>query len=327
MHAVSVSSLTKRYGGRAAVDGLSFRVERGEIFALLGPNGAGKTTTVEILEGYRKPDGGEVRVLGLDPIAQGTALRPRIGVMLQEGGAPPGLRAREALELFAAMYSDPEPVDALLDRVGLAASRRTLVRDLSGGQRQRLSLAMAIVGKPEMVFLDEPTAGMDAAARRATWEMIRGFARSSVTVLLTTHYLEEAERLADRVAIIDRGVLLAMDRPEALTSNGHGMEISFSTAAPISEDELRAALGCDVHDAGAGYRLAAAPSPRLIAKLAAWLADRDVILTELHAGRTSLEDVFIRLTGSEGGRGPENGDPRSGDGRGGPREPGQGAGG
>jgi ABC-2 type transport system ATP-binding protein len=241
--------------------------------------------------------------------------------MLQEGGAPPGLRAREALNLFAAMYSDSEPVDALLERVGLAASRRTLVRDLSGGQRQRLSLAMAIVGKPEMIFLDEPTAGMDAAARRATWDMIRGFALSGVTVLLTTHYLEEAERLADRVAIIDRGVLLALDRPKALTSNGHGTEISFSTAAPISEGELRAALGCDVHEVGAGYRLAARPSPKLIADLASWLAGRDVMLTELHAGRTSLEDVFIRLTAPDGERaGLENGGMRSGDGQGGPPE-------
>src|SRR3954447_5094743 len=214
--AITVERLVRRYGDRNVVDGLSFEVRRGEVFALLGPNGAGKTTTVEILEGYRQPSDGQVRVLGLDPVQDAQRLKPRIGVMLQDGGVANAVRPLEALELFASFFANPADPRALLKLVGLEDAARTRYRALSGGQKQRLSLAMALVGRPELVFLDEPTAGMDPQARRATWEIVRSLKRDGVTVLLTTHFMEEAEQLADRVAIVDGGKLGALDAPAAL---------------------------------------------------------------------------------------------------------------
>src|SRR5215471_11346035 len=205
--AISVAGLEKHYGSTRAVDGLSFDVARGEVFGLLGPNGAGKTTTVETLEGYRLPDRGAVRVLGLDPVREAAQLRPRIGVMLQEGGLYPGLKPLELLRLFAAYYDDAESPDAMLDTVGLRDSVGTPVRRLSGGQAQRLSLACALIGKPEVVFLDEPTAGMDPHARATTWQLVEDMKARGVTVLLTTHAMDEAEHLCDRVAIIAGGKL------------------------------------------------------------------------------------------------------------------------
>src|SRR5712691_3506403 len=203
--AIVVDNFSKSYGSRRVVDQLQFTVHKGEIFALLGPNGAGKTTTVETLEGYRAPDQGSVRVLGLDPIRGAKALKPQIGVMLQQDGLYPGLTAREVLHLFASYYLHAQNIDGLLELVGLSAAAKTRCRRLSGGQKRRLALAVALVGNPVLVFLDEPTAGMDPQARLATWEMIRELKRNGATVLLTTHLMDEAERLADRVAIIDRG--------------------------------------------------------------------------------------------------------------------------
>src|SRR5205823_7452368 len=226
--AVVVEGLKKAYGANLAVDGLSFTVERGEVFGLLGPNGAGKTTTVETLEGYRAPDAGTARVLGLDPIRDHAALTPRIGVMLQEGGLYPGIRPLEALRLFAAYYADHEVPEALLDLVGLRPVAGTLVRRLSGGQKQRLSLALALVGKPEVVFLDEPTAGMDPHARLTTWEVVVGLKERGSTVILTTHAMDEAERLCDRVAIIDGGHLVALGTPGDLTRSAGGGETRFT---------------------------------------------------------------------------------------------------
>ncbi len=214
--AIVVQGLTKRYDGRPAVDDLSFQVGRGELFALLGPNGAGKTTTVEILEGYRTPDDGRVRVLGLEPAREGAKLKPRMGLMLQDGGVYPAIRPLEALRLFASFYANPADPVELLGMVGLEDAARTRYRQLSGGQKQRLSLALALIGRPELVFLDEPTASMDPQARRATWEIVRRLQAEAVTVLLTTHFMEEAERLADRVAILHRGRLVALDSPAAL---------------------------------------------------------------------------------------------------------------
>src|SRR5690348_11561384 len=214
--AVEVRDLVKRYGDRPVVDGLSFAVELGEVFALLGPNGAGKTTTVEVLEGYRHADGGFVRVLGLDPSRQGAQLKPRIGLMLQQGGLFPQITAREAMRLFAAFYPDSEDPDALLDQLQLREVARTRFRQLSGGQKQRLSLGLALVGKPRLVFLDEPTAAMDPQARRSTWNIIRSLRDRGTTVLLTTHFMDEAEQLANRVAIVDRGQLVALDTPAGL---------------------------------------------------------------------------------------------------------------
>src|SRR5438045_505735 len=189
--AVEVRDLVKAYGGRTVVDGLSFAVDTGEVFALLGPNGAGKTTTVEILEGYRQPDAGSVRVLGLDPNRQGPALKPQIGLMLQQGGLFPQITAREALRLFAAFYPEAEDPDALLDQLQLRDAAATRFRQLSGGQKQRLSLGLALVGKPRLVFLDEPTAAMDPQARRSTWNIIRALSQRGTTVLLTTHFMDE----------------------------------------------------------------------------------------------------------------------------------------
>src|SRR5438309_11245897 len=239
--AIEVRDLVKQYNGRCVVDGLTFSVKPGEGFAILGPNGASKTTTVEILEGYRTPDAGEVRVLGLDPVRQGTELKPRIGLMLQQGGLFPQITAREALRLFAAFYPDAEDPDALLDQLQIREVAGTRFRQLSGGQKQRLSLGLALVGRPRLVFLDEPTSGMDPQARQATWNVIRTLRDRGVTVLLTTHFMDEAEQLASRVAIVDHGRLVALDSPAALR-RGVAAEIRFSTQPPVTPHALAAAM-------------------------------------------------------------------------------------
>lgn len=219
--AVVIDGLVMRYGAKVAVDELSLVVPRHTITAVLGPNGAGKTTTLETCEGYRRPQQGTVRVLGLDPQRDRRALLPRIGVMLQQGGAWSGVRALEMLRHLARMHAHPLDVDELAERLGLAECGRTPYRRLSGGQQQRLGLAMAIVGRPELVFVDEPTAGMDPHARRTTWQILRDLAAAGVTVVLTTHQMDEAERLADLIHILDHGRLVASDTPAALTGQGH----------------------------------------------------------------------------------------------------------
>jgi ABC-2 type transport system ATP-binding protein len=298
-NAIEIEGLTKRYGPLTAVDALDLSVAAGETFALLGPNGAGKTTTVECLEGYRVPDAGQVRVLGMDPRRDARRLRPRIGLMLQEGGVYPLAHPAEVLRLFAAFHRDPLDPDDLLERVGLDGARRTRFRDLSGGQKQRLSLALALVGRPEVVFLDEPTAGMDPAGRRDTWEQIRELRAEGVTVVLTTHLLDEAEELADRVAIVDRGTLVALGTPDELT-HGDRSEVAFSARPQLEVADLAAALGAPVDEIRPGrYRVRAENSPALVARLAGWLELHDVRLGELQAGKHRLEDVFLRLTTEE----------------------------
>ncbi len=297
--AIEVVGLVKRYGPTVAVDGLDLSVQRGETLALLGPNGAGKTTTVECCEGYRTPDAGTVRILGLDPRRDAAALRSRVGLMLQEGGVYPVARPAEVVRLFASFYADPLDPDALLERVGLDASRRTRFRDLSGGQKQRLSLALAVVGRPEVVFLDEPTAGLDPAARHRTWEHLRELRTDGVTVVLTTHLLDEAEELADRVAIIDHGRLVALGTPDELT-HGDRDEVTFTARPGLDTRELGQAIGTDVIEARAGRYVVHGPNdPSLVARLAAWLERRDVRLGELQAGKRSLEQVFLGLTEDE----------------------------
>ncbi|MEX1165166.1 MAG: ABC transporter ATP-binding protein [Nitriliruptor sp.] len=294
--AIEVSGLVKRYGPTTAVDGLDLEVAPGETLALLGPNGAGKTTTVECCEGYRRPDAGTVRVLGLDPRRDARALRPRVGLMLQEGGVYPLARPAEVLRLFAAFHLDPLDPDELLERVGLGDARRTRFRDLSGGQKQRLSLALAVVGRPEVLFLDEPTAGLDPAARRATWDHVRELRSAGVTVVLTTHLLDEAEELADRVAIIDGGRLVALGTPDELT-HGERDEFEFTARPGLDLDVLTGAVDAPVTEPRPGrYLVHAAASPGRIARLAAWLESADVALGEIRAGKRSLEDVFLRLT-------------------------------
>lgn len=299
--AVSVDRLVKSYGGRRVVDGLSFGVGAGECFAFLGPNGAGKTTTIELLEGYRVPDAGTARVLGLDPRRDAAALKPRIGLMLQEGGIYPAIRVREALRLFAAFYPRPADPLELLRLVGLTDAANTRYRQLSGGQKQRLSLALALVGRPDLVFLDEPTAGMDPQARLVTWEIVRSLKQRGVTVLLTTHFMDEAERLADRVAIVDQGRLIALGTPAALTQGRTAPTVRFSVAADLDCRALATLPSARTarEERPGWYAVETETVPPLLAELTAWLRDRNVLLTELRVGRESLEEVFLRLTGKD----------------------------
>lgn len=297
-----MTGLVKRYGERVAVNGLSLTVERGTVFALLGPNGAGKTSTVEVCEGFRRADAGRVRVLGLDPVRDAAALRPRIGVMPQNGGAYMGAKAAEMLRLVATYAKHPLDPDDLLDLLDLRSVAGTKYRALSGGQRQRLSLAMAVVSRPELVFLDEPTAGLDPRARRGTWDLVEALRRDGVTVVLTTHYMEEAERLADQVVLIDRGRSVAAGTPAELTRRNAGGQLWFHAAAGLDLAGLRAELPvvCTASEPTAGGYLVEGPvTPDLLATITAWCAARDVLVSELRVERRSLEDVYLELTGQE----------------------------
>jgi len=298
--ALEVDGLVKRYGGRTVVDGLSLRVRRGTVLALLGPNGAGKTTTVEVCEGFREPDGGSVRVLGLS--ARDSALRPRVGVMPQSGGGYPGLRAGELLRLVAAYYREPLAPRDLLERLGLVDVERTSWRRLSGGQQQRLSLAMAIVGRPELVFLDEPTAGLDPQARRATWELVEALRADGVSVVLTTHLLDEAERLADDVVIVDAGRVVAAGTVVELTTDGASGQLRFTATPGLDLDLLLQALpeGCVGKESPAGQYLLEGPiDPQLLAAVTSWCATQGVLAQDLRVEQRSLEDVFLEVTGRE----------------------------
>lgn len=300
--AVAVRGLVKRFGGVTAVDGLDLELPRGQILALLGPNGAGKTTTAEICEGFLSPDAGDVRVLGLDPVAENEQLRTRIGVMLQGGGAYPGAKAAEMLRLCAAYSADPLDHDWLLDVLGLRECAGTSYRRLSGGQQQRLALACALVGRPELVFLDEPTAGLDAHARILVWELLARLRDDGVSVLLTTHLLDEAEALADRIVIIDHGRAVAAGTPADLTRAQRRDRLRLVTAEPVDPILLAADLGPEYRcEAGADAvcTVTGPIDPALIARVAAWCADREVLATEISAAADSLEDVFLSLTGRE----------------------------
>lgn len=295
--AIEVRDLVVRYGELVAVDGVSFAVDPGEVVALLGPNGAGKTSTVEVLEGYRSAAAGSVRVLGLDPVADHGALMPQIGVMLQAGGVYTGARPGEVVRLFAAYYDDPADPDELLARVGLTDRSRTTYRSLSGGEQQRLALALALVGRPEVVFLDEPTAGIDPAGRQAIRSIVAELRADGTAVLLTTHDLDEVERLADRVVIIDHGQVVAAGTPTELTAGSAAPEIRFGAPAGLDVTALAARLPGAVTETSHGEYVAAVdPSPAHVAAITSWLAEHDIPLADLRAGRGSLEDVFLRLT-------------------------------
>jgi ABC-2 type transport system ATP-binding protein len=299
--AVEIAGLVKRYGEKTAVQGLDLRVEPGSLTAVLGPNGAGKTSTIECCEGYRRPDAGTVRVLGLDPIADAARLRPRIGVMLQSGGIYQAIRAMEMLRHMASLYADPLDVGALAERLGLDSCGKTPFRRLSGGQQQRLSLALAVVGRPELVFLDEPTAGLDVQARHATWELIEQLRADGVTVVLTTHLLDEAERLADKVAIIDAGRVIAYDSPQRL-ANTAGSRDSIRFEAPAGLDltalSIAVAPGCTAAEPNPGsYRVEGDVSPDTLAAATAWCASLGIMPRNLAVEQRSLEDVFLDLTG------------------------------
>jgi ABC-2 type transport system ATP-binding protein len=300
--AVEITGLVKRYGSTTAVDGLDLRMARGRLLALLGPNGAGKTTTVEICEGFRKPDSGSVRVLGLDPVRESAALRPKIGVMPQGGGAYPGVRAEEMLRLVAACAANPLDPAWLLDILGLGTARRTPFKRLSGGQQQRLSLACALIGRPELVFLDEPTAGMDPQARRLVWDLLGALRADGVSVLLTTHLMEEAEALADDVVIIDGGKIIAEGSPSDLTAEGTDGQLRFKARSRLNTDLLAAALpeGYLVRESAPGaYRVEGRVDPQVVSTVTAWCAQQGVLAEELHVGKRDLEEVFLELTGRE----------------------------
>jgi ABC-2 type transport system ATP-binding protein len=291
---VEVEGLVRRHGPITAVDGLDLTAEEGETLAVLGPNGAGKTTTVECCEGYLAPDAGRVRVLGLDPIADARALRPQVGIMLQGGGLYPHVRPEEALRTFAAFHRDPEDPDRLLGELGLDRVRRTRYRQLSGGEQQRLALAIALVGRPRVLFLDEPTAGLDPVVRRTTWELLKERTRGGATIVVTTHLLEEAAAVADRVAIMDRGRLIALGTPDELTAGDGGVLVRISPAPDTVA--LEAALGVAVRPRRDGrLALATASTPVLLAGLSTFLATSEATLVSLESGSGSLEDVYLRL--------------------------------
>ncbi|MCU1344571.1 MAG: transporter [Acidimicrobiia bacterium] len=298
---MEVDQLVVRYQSRhsvLAVDRLSFTAEPGSVCALLGPNGAGKSSTIETLEGYRSPSEGRVRVLGLDPVAQHRQLVPRIGVMLQRGGIYPGVRVQEAARVFCAYYANRRQPGELLDLVGLGERAKSTWKQLSGGEQQRLSLALALAGDPEVAFLDEPTASVDVTGRQVVRQVIRDLRERGCCVMLTTHELEEAERLADYVVIVDRGRLVAAGTPSELMRSGSGDRIRFGAPAGLDVAALGAAVGASVVETAPGdYEVQRAATPQAVADVTAWLAEHNLPLADLRAGRESLEDVFLRLTG------------------------------
>jgi ABC-2 type transport system ATP-binding protein len=302
--AVEISGLVMRYGEKVAVDGIDLVVDRGTITAVLGPNGAGKTTTLETCEGYRRVQSGTVRVLGLDPQRQRRDLLPRIGVMLQDGGAWSGVRAMEMLSHIAKLHAHPLDVAMLGDRLGLGDCGRTPYRRLSGGQQQRLNLAMAIVGRPELVFVDEPTAGMDPAGRRTTWALLEELRASGVTVVLTTHHMDEAEQLADQIHIIDRGRVIVSGSPLELTRGGTSTIRLVVTKPfpPGAPDSLQVSLGnrLEVRTINEVSLLITGPADSTtLGVVSRWCEEQGVLPESLNLGQRNLEDTFLELTGRE----------------------------
>ena len=292
--------LQKSYGSLAAVRGIDLEVEEGEIFAFLGPNGAGKTTTVEILEGYRSRSGGEVEVLGVDPARATTQWRSRIGVVLQSCQLEPLLSVRESLELYAGYYPSPRPVDETIDLVGLAGQRDQRAGKLSGGQQRRLDVALALIGDPDLLFLDEPTTGFDPAARRGAWGMIANLRQLGKTVFLTTHYMDEAQTLADRVAIIKGGQIVALGRPQELGGADAGRtSIRFRLPGGTGREALPSELGARANDRNGRLELRSEAPVRDLAVLCGWAVERAVELGDLEVVRPTLEDVYLTLTADQ----------------------------
>ena len=297
MNVIEVTNLVKNYGDRAVVDGVSFAVEQGEIFAILGPNGAGKTTTVESISGLRTPDSGSISVLGLDPQHDRAELREVLGVQLQESELPAKLKVQEALDLFAAFYRSPADTATLLEGLGLVEKRDTQYRKLSGGQKQRLSVALALVGNPRVAILDELTTGLDPQARRDTWQLIEDVRARGVTVLLVTHFMEEAERLADRIAIIDQGRLIALDTPTGIIARvSDEQRIRFRPSVPI-DDAVLTALP-EVRSVGhSGPVVTLAGTGNLLGAVSAVLARHEIVPFDLSMEQAGLDDAFVALTG------------------------------
>ena len=290
---IEARGLRKSYGNFEALRGIDLTVRRGEVFCLLGPNGAGKTTTVEILEGHRTYDGGEVSVLGFDPATSGRGLRARIGIVLQNAGVERFLTVEEVIELFRAYYPHPRPLVELLRIVGLEDKRRSLVRRLSGGQVRRLDMALALAGDPDLLFLDEPTSGFDPEARRGAWEMIAGLRDLGKTVLLTTHYMEEAERLSDRLAVIVEGRIVAEGTVESLRRGQAATVISFRNPPT----ELPEALRTSAHVENGRLMVETDNPTPLLHQLTGWAVSAGIELEELRVASTSLEDIYLKLVG------------------------------
>jgi ABC-2 type transport system ATP-binding protein len=298
---IRVQGLQKRYGERQAVGGIDLDVGRGEIFAFLGPNGAGKTTTVEILEGFRQATAGTVEVLGEDPWKAPGSWRARLGIVLQESGAEPGLTVRECVALYAGYYSAPRNIDETVALVGLAAQADERATKLSGGQRRRLDVALALIGDPELIFLDEPTTGFDPSARRAAWEVVDGLRRLGKTIFLTTHYMEEAERLADRIAVIAAGRIVAEGTPQTLGGRQlEAAQIGFRLPSGVSHERLPSRLAERVQsDEDGRLRLSSTSVTADVHKLAGWALDHGLELDSLEVSRPTLEDVYLQLTQGE----------------------------
>jgi ABC-2 type transport system ATP-binding protein len=297
MPVIEVENLRKRYGERLAVDGVSFRVESGEIFGIVGPNGAGKTTTVECVEGLRAADAGAIRVLGLDPRRDGAELHRRLGVQLQESALPDRMQVGEALDLYASFYPRPADTRRLLEDVGLADQRRARFGRLSGGQKQRLSIALALVGQPEIAVLDELTTGLDPNARRATWDLIEQVRERGVTVVLVTHSMEEAERLCDRVAVIVAGRVVAVDTPAGLVARVDAEQrIRFRPLAPL-DDGLLAALPEVRTVTRNGSQVVVTGTGNLLHAVTSVLARNQIVAAELRMDQASLDDAYVALTG------------------------------
>jgi ABC-2 type transport system ATP-binding protein len=295
---VQIEHLSKHYGEVSAVADLSFEVYEGEIFGMVGPNGAGKTTTIECLEGLRKSDAGRLTVFGLDPWSEQSNVVEKIGVQLQESNLPPRLRVNEALALFAALYPDPVPGNELLERMGLNDKRNTPIAKLSGGQKQRLYIALALINRPQLVFLDELTTGLDPQARRAMWDLVLEIRRAGCTVFLTTHFMEEAERLCDRVAILDHGSLIALDSPEALIrSLDEEKRIIFHARGDLSKIRLDQLPGVTQIELSSERVMVQGKGERFVSSVVAALEDQLVDFRDLRTEQASLEDVFLNLTG------------------------------
>ncbi|WP_440103054.1 ABC transporter ATP-binding protein [Streptosporangium sp. H16] len=297
MSAVIVEGLRKSYGTVQALDEVGFTVAEGEVFALLGPNGAGKTTAVEILEGHRGRDGGSVSVLGFDPATGGRPYRERIGIVLQEAGFEEEFSVAELVRLFAGFYPNPQVPDEVIEQVGLKDKRDARVRTLSGGQRRRLDLALGLVGRPELLFLDEPTTGFDPSARHHAWELIDGLRANGTTILLTTHYMDEAQHLADRVAVLRGGRLLAVGPPETLGGAGQESVLSFRLPEGTAVADLPALTGT-IEAHGTAVTVRTEHSARDMHTLTGWALELRVELTSLTLARPTLEDVYLNLVES-----------------------------
>ncbi|CAB0507588.1 ABC transporter ATP-binding protein [Corynebacterium diphtheriae] len=299
---LSLTNLVRSFGEKQAVAGITLSVYQGEVFALLGPNGAGKSTTIQMCEGFIKPSSGSVTILGMNPATEGDAVRRQIGIMLQSGGSYSGIRVSEMLDLAASYSENPLDPEWLLDVLGLQGVRKTTYRRLSGGQQQRLSLALAIIGRPRMVFLDEPTAGLDAQSRLVVWDLISSLKRDGVTVILTTHLMDEAQALADRVAIIDRGKIITSGTTQELLTSAPGQQTAvMTTAAPLEISKIIAAIpNLAISELRPlRYRVASADLAGALSKLARVARQKNVLITSWTTDTQNLEDIFLSITGNE----------------------------